>query len=325
MCLISIIIPVKNGEATLVKCLSAIKKQTISHNLEIIVMDSMSTDNSRKIAEDYGAKIISIHDGTFNHGLTRNLGVKCAKGELIYFTVQDAYLAEDDQLQKMAAHFEDEEVQSVTGIQGIPGDIDKNPAIWFKRFSEPVPEMKQFPEDSFLNLSPQKQLENCRWDNVNAMYRRTTLETLPFTKTDFAEDAIWARDALLRGWKIIRNSSLVVYHYHHQTFRYNFKTAFIINYTFWKHFKIMPAVSLNPKPFVRNVYTLVRKKQLSFDKKTGWIIHNGIRHIADATSIFVFRMAYLFGKQKLLDKAYNHFCSVIPQGTLQKKELSASA
>jgi len=54
----------------------------------------MSTDNSREIAESYGAEIIDIPNGTFNWAvfLQEIPGIQCAKGELIYFTVQDAYL-----------------------------------------------------------------------------------------------------------------------------------------------------------------------------------------------------------------------------------------
>ncbi|MEO6838770.1 MAG: glycosyltransferase family A protein, partial [Ginsengibacter sp.] len=137
--MISVIIPVKNGAQTLEKCLIKIRSQT-TRDIEIIVLDSMSTDNSKEIALKYQAKVIEIPDGTFNHGLTRNLGVQHATGELIYLTVQDAWIADDDMLEKMSKHFEDTEVQSVTGMQATPHEKDKNPARWFKRYSEPVAE-----------------------------------------------------------------------------------------------------------------------------------------------------------------------------------------
>ncbi len=64
---ISVIIPVKNGATTLGKCLNAIKQQTIAEDIEVLVLDSMSTDSSREIAESYSAQIIDISIDAFNH------------------------------------------------------------------------------------------------------------------------------------------------------------------------------------------------------------------------------------------------------------------
>jgi rhamnosyltransferase len=91
-CKISVIIPVKNGVATLERCLQSIADQTIANNTEIIILNSMSTDNSMDIARKFNARIIDIPEGTFDHGLTRNIGVQQASGEFVYLTVQDAWM-----------------------------------------------------------------------------------------------------------------------------------------------------------------------------------------------------------------------------------------
>ena len=57
---ISVVIPVKDGAATLERCLNSLQKQVMPYPLEIIIADSMSTDESRQIAARYDAKIISI-------------------------------------------------------------------------------------------------------------------------------------------------------------------------------------------------------------------------------------------------------------------------
>jgi len=41
------------------------------------------------------------------------------QADLLYFTVQDAWIAETDMLRRMAQHFSDAAVQSVTGMQAI--------------------------------------------------------------------------------------------------------------------------------------------------------------------------------------------------------------
>ena len=55
--LISIIIPVKNGEKYIAETLDGIKKQDL--NTEIIVFDDGSTDNTAEIAKKYDCKVIT--------------------------------------------------------------------------------------------------------------------------------------------------------------------------------------------------------------------------------------------------------------------------
>ena len=311
--MISVIIPVKNGTQTLEKCLSKLRDETVKE-IEIIVLDSMSTDNSKEIALKYDAKVIEIPGGTFNHGLTRNFGVQHATGDLIYLTVQDAWIADTDMLEKMAKYFEDIEVQSVTAMQATPHDTDKNPARWFKRYSEPVAEIRVFEQGEFSKLTNNEQLKFSRSDNVNTMYRKSALISQPFVKTDLAEDIIWAKQALTRGWKIVRDSSLVVYHYHHHTFRYTFRVSYSEFYVIKNEFNILPEYPAILLPFLKNANTIFKNKQLSVYKKTGWVFHNAVMISSQFLSVFVFRFCSFFGGRKLVDKGLQFFCSSVPQG-----------
>lgn len=312
---ISIIIPVKNGAATLAKCLKAIEDQQYNGKIETIVLDSASTDESVAIASNYGAKVIDISPEEFNHGLTRNAGVKRATGDLVYFTVQDAWLAGLDNLQKMADHFNDKEVQSVTGMQAIPHDLNKNPALWFKRSGEPIAEVYQYNEKQPFNmLPPLQQKQICCWDNVNAMYRKSALLEQPFVRTSLSEDMIWAKQALEKGWKIVRDPALVVYHYHHHSFGYSFKVNFLEFYSAKKEFGILPYYPATIIPFLKRVKTIFENRNISWTKKPKWILHNAVMISALLLSVITFRFAYFLGNQKLIDKALKFFCPSIPQG-----------
>jgi len=85
---VSVIIPTKNSEATIEKCLQSIKIQTYS-NIEMVLVDNYSRDRTTKIAEKYGARI-------FLKGPERasqvNFGVKEAKGKYIYRVDSDFVL-----------------------------------------------------------------------------------------------------------------------------------------------------------------------------------------------------------------------------------------
>jgi len=104
---VSIIIPVYNTQKYLKRCINSIIDQTYS-NLEIILVNDGSTDNSLEICKEY-EKIderVFIISGE-NHGVShaRNMGIRKAKGEYLYFADSDDYL-ETDAIEKMIQGFE---------------------------------------------------------------------------------------------------------------------------------------------------------------------------------------------------------------------------
>ena len=97
MPLISVIIPVYNGEKYIISCIESLLKQTYK-NYEIIVIDDGSTDCSLKFASDIALKnnnIRVIH--TENKGVSnaRNLGMDIANGDYITFVDVDDKLTQN--------------------------------------------------------------------------------------------------------------------------------------------------------------------------------------------------------------------------------------
>lgn len=86
--LVSIVIPTKNSEATLPRCLSSIRNQTYP-NIKIIVVDSFSGDGTKKIAENYGARII---EADAKRSEARNMGANIAADEFVFFIDSDMEL-----------------------------------------------------------------------------------------------------------------------------------------------------------------------------------------------------------------------------------------
>src|SRR5215470_3609761 len=87
---VTVAIPVLNGARYLEEVLSAVRGQKIDRELEILVIDSGSTDGSLSIAERHGARIHEIPKSEFSHGGTRNLAMKLADGDHVAFITQDA-------------------------------------------------------------------------------------------------------------------------------------------------------------------------------------------------------------------------------------------
>lgn len=91
---VSIIVPVYNVEKYLKECVNSLINQTYS-NLEIILIDDGSTDNSPIICDNFKAKdkrIKVIHKRNEGLGLTRNVGIDKATGKYIYFVDSDDYI-----------------------------------------------------------------------------------------------------------------------------------------------------------------------------------------------------------------------------------------
>lgn len=100
--LVSVIVPVYNVEKYLRKCLRSIIKQSYI-NIEIIIVNDGSTDNSSEIIQEFcclDQRIISISKENGGLSSARNAGVRIAKGEYVWHVDSDDY-AEDDCLRQM--------------------------------------------------------------------------------------------------------------------------------------------------------------------------------------------------------------------------------
>lgn len=90
--LVSVIIPTRNSGELLENCLKSVRQQT-HKNIEIIVVDGRSTDNTIDIARKYGCKVYffvpKVKKGLFDATEKRNFGAKKATGEFIYFLDAD--------------------------------------------------------------------------------------------------------------------------------------------------------------------------------------------------------------------------------------------
>ena len=108
--LISIIIPVNNGTNYLAEAINAINQQEM--NVEIIVIDDGSTDNTAEFAKNCGAIVYSIpHSGL---SAARNVGLKNMKGEYVLFLDHDDLMT-DGALNTLYQEFtKDNDLQLVT-------------------------------------------------------------------------------------------------------------------------------------------------------------------------------------------------------------------
>ena len=87
MSFVSVVIPAYNEENYLLSCLESIGKQDYAGEYEVIVVDNASTDNTAKIALDWGAKV--VYEGKRSPACARQKGTEVATGKIIAFIDAD--------------------------------------------------------------------------------------------------------------------------------------------------------------------------------------------------------------------------------------------
>ena len=312
--LISIIIPVKNGDIWLDRLFRKLMEQTLIGRTEIIVIDSGSTDRSLEIIRQYPVRLIQIPSHEFNHGDTRNLGAREAKGKFVVMTVQDAVPASDVWLECFVEGFTDETVAGVCGQQIVPHEQDKNPMLWFRPMSEHTRRFYRFDDPAeFLRLSPEEQRQKAGWDNVTSAYRRDLLLQHPFERIEFAEDISWAKQMLLKGYTLGHVDEAMTYHYHHHLPEFILPRYFAVYYFEYKIFGLRPRLSQSLfKSALITIKILVKERKLSWPAKFKWFVFNMRYWLGVKAAINKFNAALDKGGEEL-DILYREICKKPPQ------------
>ncbi len=220
--MISVVIPVKNGGKDLVRCLDGIARQRTDEEVEVVVVDSGSTDGSAAVARGAGAVVHEIPAAEFGHGRTRNLGAKIARGDMLVFTSQDAVAADDRWLAALAGA-----ARSATDVAGaygrqLPHPDARPPERFFLAFLYgSVPRVQRVGDDEELTF------EATLFSNVNAAIPRPILERFPFSDdVTMSEDQEWSRRVLRAGHALVYEPGAVVNHSHAYTVLTAFRRFF---------------------------------------------------------------------------------------------------
>jgi rhamnosyltransferase len=217
--MISVLLLVKDAGDDLRRCLDGIERQRIDDEVETLVVDSGSRDESVGLARAHGARVYEIGSGEFRHGGTRNFAAERAQGELLVFTSQDAYAEGDDWLVRLTAPLRaDEMLAGVYGRQ-VPHEDATPPERFFLDFLYgPEPREQEVERAEALSM------RTTMFSNVNSAIRQDLWRRFPFADDlVFAEDQDWARRVLLAGYRIRYEPEAVVRHSHAYTLGAAFK------------------------------------------------------------------------------------------------------
>jgi rhamnosyltransferase len=224
---VSIVIPTYQGGAHLPDTLAAIRAQEYPNTVEIVAVDSESTDNTRELLLTFGAQVIPITQQQFTHGYSRNLGVQHATGEVIVFMSQDALPAGSQWLQTLVTPLADPTLGATYARQIARPNA--TPLEEYFHLALYPPESKRY------RLTPDQHeaaaLRDIFFSNVCSAARREICLKFPFDlQIIMSEDQVFARALLKAGYATSYNAETVVIHSHpydlQTLFRRNFDSAY---------------------------------------------------------------------------------------------------
>jgi glycosyltransferase involved in cell wall biosynthesis len=121
---ISVVIPTKDAGNEFDFLAKMLKQQRGLREVELVIVDSGSTDDTLQIARQYDAKILQIPPEQFSHSYTRNLGAENASGDYLLFMVQDALPPNRTWLYELLTIMKANDVSAVSCAESPREDAD---------------------------------------------------------------------------------------------------------------------------------------------------------------------------------------------------------
>lgn len=265
----SIVIRAYNEARHLPRLLEGIQRQTVK-DVEIILVDSGSVDQTVAIAEQHGAKIVRIPSAEFTFGRSLNFGIQASSRDMIVIASAHVYPVYPHWLEALLTPLRKPQVALVYG---------KQRGASRSYFSEQRIFQQWFPAvDIDCQASP-----FC--NNANAAVRRSLWDQHPYDESITGlEDVAWAQWAQHAGYCVSYAARAEVIHVHHETprgvlHRYQ-REAMAFK-------RIFPEAHFNAYDFLRLTATNVLSD----------LLHAGRQRVLtrNAASIFWFRICQFWG------------------------------
>jgi rhamnosyltransferase len=198
----SIVVRAYNEEKHIGRLFEGIRQQTVK-DVEIILVDSGSTDKTVSVAESFGAHIVRIPSEEFTFGRSLNFGIQAAMREFIVIASAHVYPVYPDWIESLLRPFEDGQVALTYGKQRGPDSA---------KYSEQQIYHQWYPDVS----KPDQPTAFC--NNANAAIRKSLWEQNRYDETlTGLEDVAWGKWAKEQGYKISYVVEAEIIHIHNET------------------------------------------------------------------------------------------------------------
>ena len=258
---VSVVIPVLNAAPYLPELFKALFSQASVVPMEVILVDSMSTDKTCEIAQSYDkVRVVPIEN--FSHGRARNLGVREAKGDIVVLMTQDAVPRDSQWLANLLNPLNGPMVGATFSRQ-VPRTDARPMEVFFleSHFPDGGPVERKKQGDQPLRF----QVE-VFFSNVSAAIPRDILLAHPFDEElIMSEDQQFARDILKAGYSTVYQPDSVVIHSHRYSltdvFKRYFDSVYSLTQVFPRH-DMGASASLGLRYLWRECFYIIRHHPL---------------------------------------------------------------
>ncbi|MBR2823424.1 MAG: glycosyltransferase [Clostridia bacterium] len=286
---VSICIPTKNGGEQFRQVLEAVFHQKTDRSYEVICVDSGSSDGTLEIIRSFPEVTLrQIPPEEFGHGKTRNLAASFGTGTYILFLTQDAVPASDSWLEQMIRAMEtDERIAVGFGIHYPYPDcnvLDRRDILnHFQGFGRTNTVYRLDDPGRYEQDAEYREKLAFSSDN-NACVRRDVFTRYPYPDVEFAEDQIWTRQMMERGYSKVYCPYAAVYHSHNYPPR-EYARRYFDQYKGIQELrggKVIDGVSAavrEAKQQIRLDIAYVRQQPLNYSQKFRWakyVVHRDL-------------------------------------------------
>jgi rhamnosyltransferase len=216
---VTVAIPTLNAGPDFERTLAAVRAQRVDRDMQLLICDSGSADDTLAVARAHDADLIQIPGGSFSHGGTRNLLMAQARGDHVAFLTQDAVPSTEDWLVRLLAAFE---LAPDVGLAFGPYrprpeasvSVARELTSWFDSFSTREPRIDVLPAAD-RDAPPRHFLGHLGFfTDANGCVARAAWQQVPFRRIAYAEDHLLAQDMLRAGFAKVYVPAAAVIHSH---------------------------------------------------------------------------------------------------------------
>lgn len=207
---VSVIIRARDEAALIGRCLDTIAAQDYPEPIEVLVIDSGSKDGTVGLVRSRpSVQLIQIPPAEFNYGRTLNFGVQRARGKLVVALSAHCVPLDTGWLRALTTPLATPEVVGAFGRQvPWPGCEPVEAYDLTRTFPNGDTIQREYPPGGDLEVL---------FSNANGCFRRADALARPFRELPWAEDRVWAAEALKRGASIAYVAAAAVYHSHNRS------------------------------------------------------------------------------------------------------------
>ena len=279
-----------NGELYLERILAAVFEQKVDGAVEVLVIDSGSTDSTLEIIGRFpDVRLHTIPNSEFGHGRTRNLAATLARGTFIAYLTHDAIPLDSHWLREMLAPFEiSRKVVAVLGRQTPRANCFP---LQKYDISELFASLGSAVATSLFSLDTSTQTQQSLdtlgfFSDVNSASRRSFLtDVIRYRDVPYAEDQLFGADLISAGYTKAYAAKAAVEHSNDLSFREFGKRIFDETVGLRRiGFEIRPlgrkaAARMALGGALRDTMRIIRDGQYSRKRKLFWVVVNPAYHV----------------------------------------------